>query len=78
MFDQNVFNKISRKLLKPEIDLMDSSSNTQLPNFISWKTDRKAIFPNAFHHIFWGNIKAYIFPPFSLIIKVIAKVEQDQ
>ena len=33
MFDQNVFNKISRKLLKPEIDLMDSSSNTQLPNF---------------------------------------------
>lgn len=77
MLDQNVFNKICRKLLNSEIDLMASSSNTQLPNFIWWKADRKAIFSNSFHML-WGNTKVYIFPPFSLITKVLAKVEQDQ
>ena len=28
--------------------------------------------------MFWGNTKVYIFPPFSLITKVLAKAEQDQ
>ena len=28
--------------------------------------------------MFWGDTKAYIFPPFGLITKVLAKLEQDQ
>ena len=77
MFNQKVFNKICRDLLKHETDLMASSSDTQLPNFISWKANRKAIYSNVFHML-WGNNKAYIFQFFSLITKAGAKVEQDQ
>ena len=77
MFDQKVFNKICRNLLKHETDLMASSSDTQLPSFISWKANRNAISSNVFHML-WENNKAYIFQFFSLITKARAKVEQDQ
>ena len=77
MFDQKVFNKICRNLLKHETDLMASSSDTQLPSFISWKANRNAISSNVFHML-WENNKAYIFQFFSLITKAQAKVEQDQ
>ena len=60
MFDQKVFNKICRNLLKHETDLMASSSDTQLPNFISWKANRKAIYSNVFHML-WRNNKLTFF-----------------
>ena len=57
-----------RNFSKPEIDLIASFSNTQLPNFIHGK------FSNAFH-MFWGCLH---FTTSHLIAKVLVEQEQTQ
>lgn len=52
---------------------MASSLQTQISQFILWKTDRGAIVSNAFH-IPWASIED-IFSPFSLIATVLVKME---
>ena len=53
---------------------MGSFLKIQVYQFVSWKVDPGAIKWNAFHNP-WNNIKGYIFPPFSFIVKVPPKVE---
>lgn len=55
-------------------DLFASPTNTQLPNFISWKENHTQM--NAFHYQWKSG--DYAFPPFSLVGKVLNKVRADQ
>lgn len=77
MLNKSTFNDLTQKFnIKPAIDLFASHNNAQLENFVSWGPDPKAAFTDAFS-IFWGNNIVYGFPPFSLILKTLKKVEQD-
>ena len=54
-----------------------SRLNFQLDKYISWKPDPQAMDIDAFT-VSWTNIFIYAFPPFSLIAKVIQKIELDK
>jgi len=62
MLNTNVFNSIIEEFGWPEIDLFTSSENKQIEKYISWKPEPEA----------------YIFPPFSIIGRILRKIQQDQ
>ena len=51
--------------------------NYQLKPFVSWRPDPEAMAIDAFS-LDWREQYFYAFPPFSLINRVLHKVEQDQ
>ena len=59
------------------IDLFASRLNYQLKPFVSWRPDPEAMAIDAFS-LDWREQYFYAFPPFSLINRVLQKVEQDQ
>ena len=59
----------------PEIDLFASRINGKTEKYVTWKPEAFAV--DAFY-INWRHHFIYIFPPFSLLTKVIKKVCQDQ
>jgi hypothetical protein len=61
----------------PVIDWFASSENNQLPRFYSWRADPSAEGVDAFD-FFWGDEPGFIFPPFSLIPRVLRKVIVDR
>ena len=61
----------------PDIDLFASRLNNRVETYYSWKPDPFAIGVDAFQ-AFWGESLLYIFPPFSLMGKVLPKLEHDQ
>ena len=61
----------------PQLDCFASRLNTQLPDYVSFKPDPFAKFENAFS-INWNFYKCYMFPPFSLIGRVLQKIRVDQ
>ncbi len=61
----------------PTIDLFASRLNYQLPRFVSWNPEPDAIATDAFSLI-WSQEIYYIFPPFSLIGRVVNKVVADR
>jgi hypothetical protein len=61
----------------PEIDWFASSENHQLPRFYAWRPDRSAEGIDAFMFD-WGREPGFIFPPFSLIPRVIRKISDDR
>ena len=74
-----VFRKsISQLKFKPSADLFASSTHHQLPRYYSKDYDPKAVRTNAFS-IDW-NLEShpYVNPPWSLIPKVLNKVENEQ
>ena len=64
--------KISSLFGKRILDLFASHINYQIDRYISWKTYRKVLEIDTFS-IKWNTECYYIFPPFSLLGKVIAK-----
>ena len=72
-----IFDKITQKLGKPEIDLFASRLNCQLPLYVSWKPDPGAIHVDAFS-MPWNNKYVYMFPPFCLISRSLQKLEKDK
>ena len=60
-----------------EIDIFASRINSQLPVYVSWRSDPGAKFVDAFTSN-WADFTFYAFPPFSLIGKVLQKVIQDK
>lgn len=71
------FNKIVKKLGKPDIDLFASRTNTKCPRYVSWRPDPDALAIDAFT-LSWEGIFFYAFPPFSLILKCIEKIILDK
>ena len=61
----------------PNIDLFASRINHQLKPYVSYRPDPEAIAVNAFH-ISWTQYSFYAFPPFSVIMHVLRKIQEDQ
>ena len=77
MLRQELFEKMTNLLGKPEIDLFASRLNNQLNQYVSWHPDPGAAFIDAFN-LNWHNIQFYAFPPFSLIARCLPKCITDE
>lgn len=76
MLDRQIFKRICELVGKPEIDLFASRLNRQLATFVSWQPDPESFAVDAFK-MSWTNWFFYAFPPFSLIQRVLVKLEKD-
>ena len=72
-----LFQKISSMFGNPTLDLFVSRINYQIDRYIAWKPDLKALAIHAFS-IKWNTEFNYIFPPFSLLRSVTAKIYRDK
>jgi hypothetical protein len=75
MLNNDNFKVIERSWGPFDIDLFASRLNGQLPCYASWKPDPGASFVDAFS-VSWHNLRFYAFPPFSLILKCLKKIEE--
>lgn len=71
------FYKITKTFGFPEIDLFASRLNAKCSLYVSWKRDPNAYNIDAFT-LNWKNYFFYCFPPFSLILKCLRKIINDQ
>ena len=77
MLNKGKFALIMRHFnFKPEIDLFASRNNYQISLYVSYLPDPYAIAIDAFS-VNWNSYKFYAFPPFSLINKVIQKIQSE-
>lgn len=76
MLKPHIFSLLCDTLIYPKFDLFASRINAQLPAFASWKPDPLATHTNAFTFD-WNNMVAYAFPPFSVIGKVLQKLQEE-
>ena len=60
-----------------DIDLFATRLNFQIKPFVSWKPDPECFFVDAFA-MNWKHYFFYAFPPFSLLLRTLQKVETDQ
>ena len=75
--NEKVFDKVCKVLFLPDIDLFASRLNKQLTKYVSWFPEPKAVASDAFS-ISWSDLNPYIFPPFSLLSKVLQKIKDYQ
>ena len=72
--------QVARALLRAwgnlSIDLFATCLNAKLPLYCSLVPDPQAIFEDAFRHP-WDDLDLYAFPPFALVGRVIARVQQS-
>jgi hypothetical protein len=75
---KSIFKMGCQKLqFTPNIHLFASRINHQLKPYVSYRPDPEAIAVNAFH-ISWTHYSLYAFPPFSVIMQVLQKIQEDQ
>ena len=60
----------------PSIDLFATCLNAKMPLYCSLVPDPQAVFEDAFRHP-WDDLDLYAFPPFPLVGRVIARVQQS-
>lgn len=77
MLSNEAFEAIDHRFGKFDIDLFASRLNAKTDIYASWKPDPNAVFIDAFSSS-WNHLKFYAFPPFSLILNCLMKVEGDQ
>ena len=67
---------IAERYFAPDIDLFASRLNYQVGRYVSWKPDPGAWAVDAF----FGSscLKPYLFPPFSLLGKVLQKLKMEE
>ena len=75
--DQSVFEKLKLKCPNMEIDLFASRLNLKLPCYVSRYPGPDAWAVDAFA-LTWSNNYLYIIPPFSLIPRILQKLEEDR
>lgn len=75
--DHSILSNVFDLFGKPNIDLFASRLNHQLPLYVSWIPDPNAMSVDAFT-LEWTNDYYYSFPPFSLVARVLQKIEKDQ
>ena len=75
--NERVAKPLSDQFGKPEIDLFASRLNTKCTKYASYKPDPDAYHVTAFS-MCWLNLNSYIFLPFSIVGRVLAKPAQDQ
>ena len=76
MLNPAVFQRLTKVYFVPEVDLFASRLNCQIHPFVSWNPEPGAWAIDAFS-ISWTDLKFYAFPPFSILGRVLAKVQQD-
>lgn len=75
--DPLIFGEINRLFGPVCIDLFATRINNQVENYVSWRPDPQAIAVDAFT-LNWSSYNlAYLFPPFSLLGRILQKIEQD-
>ncbi|XP_046605016.1 uncharacterized protein LOC124297748 [Neodiprion virginianus] len=70
------FRTIVEKFGMPEIDLFASRKNAKCKKYISWRRDPGSVAVDAFT-VPW-NQYFYAFPPFSLILRTLQKIECEE
>lgn len=73
----SVFKVSTEKWGKPEIDLFASRHNYQFKPFMSWRADPEA-YANDAMCLSWKDKYVYIFPPFSMLSRVLQKLQKNQ
>ena len=63
--------------MKPDIDLFASRLNYRLKPYVSYKPNPGAVAVDAFS-IQWSQYVFYAFSPFSVIMRTLQKIQQDQ
>lgn len=71
--DDCAFQKIVKVFGQPEIDLFASRAIAKCRRYVSWRKDPGSI---AFT-LEWKRFLFYAFPPFSVILKVLRKIEYE-
>ena len=74
---QDIFTAILRSFPSLNIDLFASRLNAKFPNYVSRIPDPNAYAIDAFSFA-WHDNNYYCFPPFSVIGRILQKVEVDQ
>ena len=72
-----VFKWISNSLFVPDIGLFASRLNFQTSVYVSWCPDPGAWAVDAFSFC-WREFKPYIFPPFSLLGRILTKLKVEE
>lgn len=72
------FNRICQRLGVPSVDLFATRLNAKCEKFVSWQPDPEAWKFDAFSFHWGQGLLYYAFPPFSLIARVLQKLENDQ
>ena len=72
-----LFEKITAKFGKPDIDLFASKANFKVVKYILYYPDPGATGVDAFATS-WSDLQFYAFPPFGIISKVISKIENEK
>ena len=73
----SIFERIVGFTYTPDVDLFASRLNHKVHSYVSWHPDPGAVATDAFA-ISWSNQKCYAFPPFSLIPRVLSKIQRDK
>ena len=78
MLNPKIFNKAQKILsFQTQIDCFATRINTQLPEYFSRRPDPEVKFIDAFT-VNWHPYLCYLFPPFSLLLRVLQKVQVEQ
>jgi len=77
MLKHDIFLRLCKQTFEPDVDLFSSRLNKQLERFVSWVAEPGAFFVDAFSQS-WCSLHPYMFPPFSLVGKVINKIVSDE
>ena len=75
--DEHIFARLQDLCGKCDIDMFASKHNKQLLSYYSYTPDSNALGVDAFAHS-WHYVNCYLFPPFSLVGRVLRKVEEDK
>ncbi len=70
------FEYIVSQFGNPDIDLFASRVNYQMKPYVAWRPDPEALFIDAFSES-WSSYFSYIFPPFSVMSRVLRKLITD-
>jgi hypothetical protein len=76
MLYQEAF-RLLHNLWPMQVDLFAAAWNAQLPQFVSWMPQPNAMAVNAFS-ISWSTLQGYLFPPFALIPRCLAKIKKER
>ncbi|MES9884831.1 MAG: reverse transcriptase domain-containing protein [Sedimenticola sp.] len=77
MLDKEIVEHLFLIYDTPDLDMFASRQNNQLSRYVSWKPDAGAEAVDAFS-LDWANTYFYAFPPFSLVSRLVQKLERDK
>ena len=72
----HLFTQLCHIFMSPCIDLFATRINAQMSPYVSWRPDPDALFTDAFT-IDWNFHLCYAFLPFSVIGRVLQKIQED-